>query len=413
MKCYAIPALLAALIVSPGARAQAPEGKTYLLAVSVKQYNKSHTGFIDLNAAAPDTIHALNQLCPDDVKKRTAVYLAQYKKEDGYLEPTAEGVRTALKDFATRVTAKDRVVIVMLGHGINTKKQGDIFCTSDTDFADPKSMILVSEIVERVRAMKAREKIVFIDACRKILDKYQARDTNGVPLTGTDGKPTLKEIAVDVQQPEAPTRNTVTAPIVPDKSRTVVVQSCKAGQKAYIVDSTGKAIMTSRLLEAVNGAADIGSEGGNADGVVDIAEILNYLREHVREDARTIRQEVQEIDVQDIGLGEKFSLVAYDRSKAGDKLKPAVAQSEVSPNFYNAPLGSNGDAYSSQQASYGPGIAERISENGGFPLGQALRQGSFNTGGFGGIPNPIPSQFRQYIPDGNGSLMGTLGRFLR
>lgn len=375
------------------AAAAEPASKTYVIGVAVTTYDKQKSGFEPIDQAAADMSEVVKQLAK--AWKNPVVRTLSQPASTPQTEPTARNVRLLFDDLAKVVTARDRVIVFMIGHGFENKK-GAVFCTSDCDFAAPRSMIRVSEIVARVRALGAKEQCVLIEACRDYRDA----------------------IAVDEVPPETDS-DTRPAPV---GTATVVVHACSPGEKAYLKPKTGRAHMATRLAEGLSGRADV-----NGDGKVTAREAVEYLRKYVTDDARALNRENQNVTVADEGAGGAMALGSWDVPAGASARKAPPLSSETEPplDTTKLPLGTAGVPNSAREVRYGQGVVQQpaamaprmpavaspgfVGGNATFPV---LSSSGFNPNVYlppqlkGVAPvfgNPIPPQYRP----GNGNLVRT------
>ncbi len=389
MKTFKMLAALGALVALGDAPARAADGKTFLLTVSVSQYPKlpKFRPLDHADAAAQKLHDALLAQTPKD--KREAHFLACSGDPTNY--PTVKKIRSTLAHFASQARPDDRVLVVFIGHGFENR-DGAALVAYDSELSDPNSFLPVREVVGRLKAMRCNERCVMVDACRDFRDDMSVKEVN------------------DYQDPNDALRKA--AGVLPQSGSTFLVQSCSEGEFAY-ERPDGAGLMTERLIEAFTkpGAAD-----ANADGQVTVREAVDYARKFVRDDARGYHRAAQ--NLADVSSGDPFVLAKVDRLAPG----AAPAGSAVATKLplyptHEIPLGAPSSP--ARVAGTGSGRTDRPIVNAAIngiphntPTGQVLDQLNRSTWG-PGIPNPIPGQVRQYIPQAGAPLVGQIRRWAR
>ena len=181
---------------------------------------------------------------------------------------------------------EDTVIIYYAGHGAPEGNE-TYWVTYEANIDDLFSTAVSNNrINEMFNRIQSKRMLTFLDAC------YSAATVNR--SKGTRGMPT--EVPWDKFQGEG--RVTITA---------------SNGKQESLEDQEyGHGVFTYHLLEGLKGKAD-GMAGEESDGVVEVDEIWNYVRERVKEDARK-RGNIQEpVLLSAEGYSSRI-LVTYDAS---------------------------------------------------------------------------------------------------
>lgn len=365
------------------------KGMRYVIAVAPTKYVNADK-FRALAKPEEDAGLLLKALVKDTPSNYAVVLGEKNGSVNPALKPTTANVRQILVSLAAIAKEEDEIIFYAGGHGFENDN-GSVFCPADASFSDPNSMIYVKEIADRLDAMAARKKLVIVDACREFRDTL---DVNYVAPENPLGETTTKKKAD------------------PDAIR-VVIEACNSGQYAYEVPTSQSGILTTVLLEGLEKKADV-----SRDGQISVRELLDHIRVGVPRKARATRQVSQNLDVRDgsDGLWTLARCQVDGNATNAEAAAPFKSQvpAELATANRSAPVGSQLDVRQSNfrdnlagvmnrmnlQWSYDP--ANGFRATGGVPNlnGSNLRQNLPAVPNFTppSIPNPVPSQFRRFIP---------------
>ena len=310
-------------------------GKTYFVVAAVTNYANVTGGFTPLKKAVDDSI-AIVTRCSTEGSEFIPYLLT--KNSDSETTPadrhfaSVENIRYVLKEIAGKITSRDRIVVVLSGHGFQNR-DGSVFAAYGCMRGNPKSFLSVSEVKARLTAMPGKEKVLFVEACR-----------NPMPDE-------LCEINRDGLTTEA-AGNSLTAPKA--ESSMIVIQSCEQNLFAYQRPEVGGGIASQHLLEALDGKADT-----DKDGLVTISEMLNYLKTRVEDDVLSIHKVRQRISVEDLSVGKPFVLAKCKiPTEAETAAAAAAATTPAAPIDTKAiPFGAPSTAAGTALVNYGNGAA--------------------------------------------------------
>ncbi|MBV9492410.1 MAG: SEL1-like repeat protein, partial [Verrucomicrobia bacterium] len=182
--------------------------------------------------------------------------MADYLRNQNYVvaelydqQATKHNIMTALHSVALQLTAEDRVVVFMAGHGTQERHGDEIWGSFiPYDGTDPASYVAYPELQEASRHMqRARHQLFLLDAG---LGGLRMRTRRGG--VSPDLPNYIDEITKRITR-EVLTAGTET-------------------QEALDTEPNGHSVFTSALLEGLGGAADL-----NRDGYITFAELESYL----------------------------------------------------------------------------------------------------------------------------------------
>ena len=252
-------------------------GERYAVVIGISDY--ADPQITPLRYADDDAISFYNFLTSD------AAGLGGFRPENIRLltneAADTRSVRTALTSFLRQVTDQDVVVIYIAGHGAADPFRPTEYylLTHDTDAANyPGTAISMDDIDDYVRRLRARDILVFTDACHSAAVTgtnvaFRATETNAI-----------NQIFLERLQATAAGLLTFTA----SETNQLSQEGTRWGG--------GHGVFTYQLLRALEGAAD-----EDADGIVTLGEVVEYTR-------LTVQRETQGAQVPFVGSG------SFDRS---------------------------------------------------------------------------------------------------
>jgi hypothetical protein len=245
----------------------ADTGNKFALVIGVRQYEKSE----ELSALRY-TENDAHQLA--DVLKQAGykvVVLSQKEaraKEDIFLAPTARNIRRELDTLLDpdKHNPSDTVLIAFSGHGMQLKGQKEhYFCPQDADLDEPRTLVALGELYQRMDRCTAGMKLLLADSCRN--DPGGEKGAKFVLKAET--KPTP-------QQREKP-------------GGVAAFFSCSAGQVSYESDRLGHGLFFHFLIEGFKGKA------ANPKGQVTLEGLAAYVKSEVDDKVKDVlgRDKVQ------------------------------------------------------------------------------------------------------------------------
>ena len=246
-----------------------------------------------------------------------------------------QGILGALDELTQRTNENATVTIFYSGHGIVDAHQTYYLTTTDTKLGGTpgkrtivdNSAISQQELLEKLRALKAKRLLLIFNACHSG-EVSPVLDADGTPFTG--------------QNPPADT----TAAALATGSGRVIITACRENQYAFI--GNGKqTIFTQALLEGLHGEG-VGSRGGYISAF-DLYTYLYYAVgeavQQLPESVRTKYGGVQEPELTVLkGVG-PFAVALYRGAttlgefQAPDRPARNTAVREISPAVSRALLG--------------------------------------------------------------------------
>ena len=209
-------------------------------------------------------------------------------------------VRTALTTFLRQVTERDVVVIYLAGHGAADPFRPDDYylLTHDTEAENfAGTAISMDDIDEYVRQLRARDIIVFTDACHSA-----AVSGSGVGLRA-DASNEINQLFLE--------RMTATAAGLLTFTASETNQYSQEGTQW----GGGHGVFTYHLLRGLEGEAD-----EDSDGIVTLGELVEYTR-------FAVQRETENAQVPFVGSG------SFDRSwPIAIATRPVVAEVEAVPS---------------------------------------------------------------------------------
>ena len=244
MKAIASCAALLVASVASAAGADEPSGRRHFFTVQVTEY--ANAPFTKQRVPKGD-VGAFPEAFGASGWKGATVQLADGQTKGA--KPTAAEIRKALDAFARdeRLGTDDEAIIYFSGVGF-TSRDGATFCPSGADLKDPDSMILIAELVQRVKLIPCRRKMLVIEACSNPIDARVA-----------------------LQQPEPPAADSVTRPGALKKPGAFVLIEAASEGYAYNCPKSSYGIATCQLLKAMR------DPDAAPDGRITVAAIKSYL----------------------------------------------------------------------------------------------------------------------------------------
>jgi len=179
-------------------------------------------------------------------------------------QATFRNIRTALRGFLTSATEDDQIVFYFAGHGVRDPTRPDEYylLTYDTEFDNLAGTALpMSDVEQALQSLRYRDLVLLADACHSgeigtqvaFRDAFQYNDIN------------------DVFRERFQASRGGEVVFTAGEGRDLSQEGERWGG--------GHGVFTYHLLRGMEGAADT-----NGDGLVELGELLEYVREQVRRD---------------------------------------------------------------------------------------------------------------------------------
>lgn len=209
-----------------------------------------YTNVRDLNYCVADQ-RALQQTLVRAGFDVQHVTLLSDDANDKQLLPLRSNVEQQIERVCDLAKKGDLVLISFSGHGVHVG-QTSYLCPADTRLDDPKTMIAVDWVYERLQKSPADLRIVVMDACRNV-----SPDPGNPPGSGASE---LKEASRDfVRASER----------LPEGL--VLFSSCTGGELAQEDKGLGHSVFMHFLLDGLAGKAD-----DNKNGRISLGELTRY-----------------------------------------------------------------------------------------------------------------------------------------
>jgi WD40 repeat protein len=230
-------------------------GRRIALIVGISRYSNSK---INLKYADEDA-KALYQLLTNP-----ALGPAAFQPENVRLlldeKATAAAINTGLRDFLQKARENDFVLFFFAGHGApDPNRLLDTYLLAhDTD---PDNIagtgLLMTHVREAIAQIPARDVLILADACHS---------------AGIAAIPGMRDIK------ENPIHEAFREKLLHASGGLAILAASESAQGSLENEKWGKhGVFTYFLLQGLQGAAD-----ENHDGIVDLGEIMEYVRDHVR-----------------------------------------------------------------------------------------------------------------------------------
>ena len=264
------------------ADAELTHPKSHVLLIGVTQYPEMEpstdtlksVGFSNLNFCVRDMEGLADALVQARFCRAGDIQLLS-SGAGGNQEPTARNIETTMRNMLANVKLGDRVLIAFSGHGISLPEGGrtvDFLCASDakTTFDTTTSRYSIAGLVRRstleemLDASEAEIKLVFVDACRNVLDigagdiaDEGGNDPGVKGLGNVRGAGTFgRGVPSDIQN-----------------QGFFRFSSCEPGQVSWEFSSQRHGAFTYFLIKGMLGDAD-----DRGRGVITLADLQSYVR---------------------------------------------------------------------------------------------------------------------------------------
>ncbi len=298
MKASACCAALLVASVASAAGADEPSGRRHFFTAQVTEY--ANGPFAKQRVPKGD-VAAFPEAFGTSGWKGVHVHLTDAATKGA--KPTAAEIRKALDAFARdeRIGTDDEAIFFFSGVGFFSR-DGAAFCPSGADLKNPDSMILIAELVQRVKLIPCRRKMLVIEACANPIDARVA-----------------------LHQSEPPVGDSVTRPVALKKPGAfVLIEAASEGQYAYNCPNSSYGIATCQLLKALH------DPEAAPDGRVTVAALKSYLCRTVPASSTELYAAEQKPVITEVSsIDWVLATVAKPTAKPAAKPAPMPGPSEV------------------------------------------------------------------------------------
>ncbi len=255
---------VAFLVLATAVRAEevATPPQPYVVIVGISKYKDAN---IKPRAHGEDDAKALYDLFTDKQylgvdAKHIRLLLGSEDAKRHSQEATRDNILKALQWVSANAKAKDPVIFAFIGNGGQAGDLGDrrVYFAADSTYKDrKKDAIAAGEIGDALKKLKSRHFMAFLDV--------NFKGFVGEGLVGLGDSPYREFLGDDASEDHAP---------LPGR----VVFMATNGLSASL-DLKDHGLFTHVLLEGLKGAAD--KEGYEADGIITVDELSDYLDKHM------------------------------------------------------------------------------------------------------------------------------------
>ena len=297
--------------------AERPKPKLYAVALGVSQYDRPEWC---LKYAAKDATDLIGKLKAKAGSSYSEVKPLLLTDKEVTKESAAK-----IKDFLSRATIDDTVLIFMAGHGLLDDKYDYYFGTTDIDPAKPSERGMPYEAIDTILAeVPSLKKALLMDTCHAgELDQDEkkelaasdgaatpsaipASDTNSSPMAGKVAMRSIGTRGMTVKAVEGAKGKSDWYEKLQDMfvdlrrgSGATVISSSQGAEYAFESSEQSNGLFTYSLMEALDGKAT-----PNKDGQITISSVGDYVKKRVQD----LTKGKQNPNLRGVNLEEDFSL---------------------------------------------------------------------------------------------------------
>lgn len=216
-----------------------PKSQRYALLIGINEYNKPFTPLKYCDADMKALEKVLLQL---DFPQENIVRLSSSARDASHL-PTKANILYHARLLAEEVDKNGIFIVAFSGHGASFGDES-YFCPMDTVNKDISSLVKRSDVYGIVEKCPAKQKLVFVDACR-----------NSLVMEGWKSSGGMKSL-VD--------------PVGIENPGFFIISSCKTGQFSWEDKKLGHGVFTHFLIEGLRGKAA-------QDGQISVHGLFSYV----------------------------------------------------------------------------------------------------------------------------------------
>lgn len=218
-------------------------------------------------------------------------------------DATVSNIKSAIGTWLrAQADEQDTVLIYYAGHGAPEGNE-TYWVTYEANIDDLYATALSNnEVSDMLKRIQSKRMVTFLDACYSAATVNRTRGTRGMPTE------------IPWEKFQGAGRITITA--------------SNGKQESLEDEEYGHGVFTYHLLEGLKGKAD-GSAGTERDGIVDVDEIWNYVRERVKADARqrgNLQEPVLQTDLYSSGIPLTYNLKYFEEQQKAVEAKKRVQE---------------------------------------------------------------------------------------
>jgi len=213
-------------------------------------------------------------------------------------DATVSNIKSAIGTWLrAQADEQDTVLIYYAGHGAPEGNE-TYWVTYEANIDDLYATALSNnDVSDMLTRIQSKRMITFLDACYSAATVKRTKGTRGMPTE------------IPWEKFQGTGRITITA--------------SNGKQESLEDEEYGHGVFTYHLLEGLKGKAD-GFAGTERDGVVDVDEIWNYVRERVKADARqrgNLQEPVLQTDLYSSGIPLTYNLKYFEEQQKAAEAK--------------------------------------------------------------------------------------------
>ena len=232
-----------------------PKAHRYALLVGVNTYPRQ---FQSLQYCEADMEALEEALLAIGFQPENIVRLST-SSDDPSLLPTRSNILKQARLLADQADQGSMFVLALSGHGACLNDES-YFCPMDAVYNDLSSLVKRSDLYQIVEECEAKQKLVFVDACRESLV-----DSGWKPLGGI---------------------RTLVDPVGIENPGFFIISSCKTGQFSWEDAELKHGVFTYFLVEGLKGKAA-------QNGQISVHNLFSYVNYETKKYIRLTRQESQ------------------------------------------------------------------------------------------------------------------------
>lgn len=211
-----------------------------------------YVNYPKLRSCRQDCIALRDSLVEDARFSPSRIVMLTDDQQNRRNQPTYAQIFARLPQILELAEPQDLVLVYLSGHGAqfeDAENKHGYFVPLDGE--SRQTCVPLSWLNEEMKACKARQKVLILDACRNDVEDNSGKSVQSLGHT-----------------------------IMAESTGTTFMTmfSCDAGQKSSEFDEANNGVFTHFLLEGLQGAAD-----RDKDGTVDLNELHQYARENTQE----------------------------------------------------------------------------------------------------------------------------------
>jgi hypothetical protein len=219
-------------------------------------------------ADAESVASAIERTQPDG---QCIIFRLFSNQANGGSNPTKQAIRKALSQASAQARPQDTVLVFFAGHGRLAAGEPALVAAPEgaEEVDDPERWLPVSEAAACFEDCAAGRRVMLLDTCQ--IPSHTDNDIEA------DGDPP----ATDHVRARGGISQEFAERLWAGSTGWIVITSCSPGQRS--IENEGHGVFSSRVAAGLRGEADL-----DGDGVVGLAEFVQYLGKRVSEDVRSV-----------------------------------------------------------------------------------------------------------------------------